>query len=187
MLLSLSCSFTALSAWPKHPAVSPYEISIHCMCGWGWVVVSLSRGHGGVILNVSVHTHHVAAESPLFYRPIHLSLRRRPVSQSDARPGRKDLSPLHYLLLTRLWCHSCSHCFSTAWVCIVSGGALVLNIITARWCSPLSLGPMTSSQEWRYSLWQHSLLCDKTYWSKFYTTISRFSFNLTFYLLKEGS
>lgn len=72
------------------------------MCGWGWVVVSLSRGHGGVILNVPVHTHHVAAESPLFYAPIHLSLRRRPVSPSDARPGRKDLSPLHYLLLTRL-------------------------------------------------------------------------------------
>lgn len=35
MLLSLSCSFTALSTWPKHPAVSPFAISIHCVCGWG--------------------------------------------------------------------------------------------------------------------------------------------------------
>lgn len=146
MLLSLSCSFTALSAWPKHPAVSPYEISIHCMCGWGWVVVSLSRGHGGVILNVPVHTHHVAAESPPLLSPNTSKF----TSSSCVSEWRKTRSkrfitltlsapdPAVMPLLLLLFF------MTTAWVCIVSGGSL--NIITARWCSPLSPVPMTSSQ-----------------------------------------
>lgn len=114
MLLSLSCSFTALSAWPthEHPAVSPYEISIHCMCGWGWVVVSLSpRVTGGSFQMFLAHSHSsCSSRSSRSSTALRLSPHVRPcLARRPASRWEPLQSVDHYHIICsrpHWWCHS---------------------------------------------------------------------------------